>query len=383
MAGGELAGHIAIPRKKRFEFEILKGEQPVLKYGATGEDVRALQTFLTGMGYLGRDRAPGQMCDCTCAALKHFQKCYGLKDTGEADEETLHLIQRPRCGVPDLGPEPAAASGPAPFVLRGCKYHRADLTFAFLSGTPDLPDGQEREIVRAAFAAWSTVSPLRFTEATSSASPTFTIAWEQMDHGDGTPFDNGGSIAGNTLAHAFFPPPCGGTLAGALHFDEFERWTDQAAPGAIRLLNVAIHEIGHLLGLDHSNNRQAIMFAFYDDNVDRLQQDDINGIQALYGPPRVGPTPIRGRLQGDGDHQVHPVIAQPGPMRVTLRGPQGQDFDLYVRVGQPPTRAVFDARGFTASPTEEVRLNVPGGEVFIMVDAWRGRGSYEVQIAFG
>ena len=62
---------------------------------------------------------------------------------------------------------------------------------------------------------------------------------------------------------------------------------------------MAIHEIGHLLGLDHFNNRQAIMFAFYD-NVDSLQQDDINGIHTLYGRPS-GILPMRGDLRRNGD----------------------------------------------------------------------------------
>jgi hypothetical protein len=34
-----------------------------------------------------------------------------------------------------------------------------------------------------------------------------------------------------------------------------------------------------------SNIRNAIMFAFYDDAVDRLFKDDIEGIRALYGEP--------------------------------------------------------------------------------------------------
>ena len=92
--------------------------------------------------------------------------------------------------------------------------------------------------------------PVQFTAVAPTEAPTFSIAWTRTNHGDGSSFDDGGSIQGNVLAHAFFPPPCGGTFAGALHFDEFEIWTDTAAPEAIRLLNVATHEIGHLLGLD-------------------------------------------------------------------------------------------------------------------------------------
>ena len=363
-------------RKKRFRFSKRK-----LAPGQHGEDVYALQTFLTEMGYLRRQREPGRMCDWSCGALRHFQKCYGLTDTGEADEATLSLIERPRCGVPDMDPATGSGAGPAPFVLRGCKYPRTDLTYAFVNSTADLSVNRQRDIIREAFAAWAAVSPLRFTEVAANASPDFPISFERRNHGDGSPFDDAGSINGNILAHAFFPPPCGGPFFGVLHFDEFESWTDQAAAGRIRLLNVATHEIGHLLGLDHSDVQDAIMFAFYADNVDSLRQDDVNGIQALYGPPR-GAQPIRGRLNGDGDRQIHRVTTQPGRMTARLRGPAGQDFDLYLRIGSPPTRALFDARGFSASPNEVVQLNVPGGDVFVMVDSWRGSGNYEVEIEF-
>lgn len=319
-----------------------------------------------------------------CAALRHFQKCYGLPDTGEADEQTLSLIERPRCGVPDIDPTTGSGSGPAPFVLRGCKYTETDLTFAFVNSTSDLATDRQREIITEAFSAWAAVSPLRFTEVSPGASPDFPIAFERGNHGDGSPFDDGGNsfTGNNTLAHAFFPPPCGGPFSGAFHLDEFETWADAASPGAIRLLNVSIHEIGHLLGLDHSNVRDAIMFAFYADDVDSLRQDDIAGIQAIYGGPTPGPPIIRGELSGNGDSQLHSIPAHPGRLTANLRGPAGQDFDLYLRVGLPPSRSSFDARGFTSSPNEEVSLNVNGGNVFVLVDSWRGSGKYELEIQF-
>ena len=78
---------MAKAKKKRFKFATRQ-----LNAGSDGDDVRALQAFLSEAGYLRRDRDPGRMCECTCAALRHFQKCYGLPDTGDADSKTLSLM---------------------------------------------------------------------------------------------------------------------------------------------------------------------------------------------------------------------------------------------------------------------------------------------------
>ena len=64
---------------------------------------------------------------------------------------------------------------------------------------------------------------------------------------------------GKVLAHAFFPygeydfgPGVNYDLAGDVHMDDDEEWT----VGTTRGINVGIlfgHELGHALGLKHSN----------------------------------------------------------------------------------------------------------------------------------
>ena len=97
-------------------------------------------------------------------------------------------------------------------------------------------------------------------------------------HGDGKSSDG----RGGTLAHAFYPGT--GRYQGQSHFDDAESWSATPYRGT-QLLWTMTHEIGHNLGLKHSKTRGAIMYAYYrgwNTNI-RLDNDDIKGIQYLYG----------------------------------------------------------------------------------------------------
>jgi hypothetical protein len=55
---------------------------------------------------------------------------------------------------------------------------------------------------------------------------------------------------------------------------------------------IALHEIGHSLGLGHSENGGAVMYPYYwGQTIGALPQDDVNAIRYVYDPTYHGPGP--------------------------------------------------------------------------------------------
>ena len=74
----------------------------------------------------------------------------------------------------------------------------------------------------------------------------------------------------------------------------YYNWSTGSSPFAINLQTVALHEIGHVAGLDHSSVRRATMYASYTRADTTLHEDDIEGLSTLYpadGTPPPDPTP--------------------------------------------------------------------------------------------
>ncbi|XP_022670445.1 stromelysin-3-like isoform X2 [Varroa jacobsoni] len=222
-------------------------------------------------------------------AIENFQRMAGINVTGELDQETANMMSTPRCGVKDMVGNGLRAKR---YVLQGSKWVNSDLTYRISKYPTRIRDKVKVDAeVAKAFKVWSDYTPLTFTHK-RSGSVHIDIQFVKGEHGDGDPFQG----AGGTLAHAFFP-----RYGGDVHFDDAEKWTINEY-GGINLFQVAAHEFGHSLGLSHSDIRRALMAPFYrgyDPNF-KLDKDDIEGIQSLYGPKKsssAGKTPTQSKTR--------------------------------------------------------------------------------------
>uniref|UniRef100_A0A3Q3GJJ3 Matrix metallopeptidase 21 n=1 Tax=Labrus bergylta TaxID=56723 RepID=A0A3Q3GJJ3_9LABR len=254
------------------------------------------------------------------SAIEEFQRVSGLPVTGMFDEATKEAMNKPRCGVPDKEIELNAhevlentsvsdieniahisnETSPNDIMQR----RKRDLA-ALVSKNRQRRDSSEtgymafskkvlkwrligegyssqlsiedqRHIFRLAFRMWSEVSPLDFVEDTRSPLEEVDI---RLGFGTGRHlgcnqrFDG----TGQEFAHAWF--------LGDIHFDDDEHFTGPDAGSGISLLKVAVHEIGHVLGLPHIYRPGSIMQPSYLPQESGFEVDwmDRKAIQHLYG----------------------------------------------------------------------------------------------------
>ncbi|XP_072523930.1 matrix metallopeptidase-21 [Salminus brasiliensis] len=272
-------------------------------------------------------------------ALREFQRVSGLPVTGLFDDATKVAMNKPRCGVPDkeedlvethfTAQDPIETSednDTAP--LTSNRTETSDITVLSGSDSVTLPQPKpglrrkrhlvelvrksrqkrgagewghmsfsksvlrwrligegyssqlsiddQRYIFTLAFRMWSEVSPLEFVEDLRSPLEEIDV---RLGFGTGRHlgcaqrFDG----AGREFAHAWF--------LGDIHFDDDEHFTAPNTGNGISLLKVAVHEIGHVLGLPHIYRTGSIMQPSYrpQDTGFELDWLDRKAIQNLYG----------------------------------------------------------------------------------------------------
>jgi Predicted Zn-dependent proteases len=187
-----------------------------------------------------------------------------------------------------------------------------DIGYHFVALTEKLPGADVRSEVLRAFAEWARHVQIRFVEREKPKSGgAVDILFGPRNHGDDYPFDGVGGV----LAHTFYPaPPNPEPIAGDMHFDGDEDWNIGAN---VDLFTVALHEIGHALGLGHADTPGSVMYPFYREGA-VLTPEDIAAIQDLYAVREVEP--------GDEEPEEEPKEQpqdEPEPLELNVTQPAG------------------------------------------------------------
>jgi hypothetical protein len=265
-----------------------------LEHGATGPQVRALHEYLVSFGYFPNEhlprsypawrpivsRLPDNMDvfdEQTLMALRRFQANAGLPATGTVDARTRSVLKQSRCGVPD-GIAPLDPHNK--FAYLGSKWgatlnDKINITWRVIN-SDDLTMVDARNAVRSAFDRWQMESSRTFTELTSGTAD-IQVSFDVIRNPDGTAEGRGGILA------AAASPANGGDVI----FDSSEIWSvaNPSPSGAIDFETIALHELGHALGLHHSAFREAAMFPFAGALDRALDLDDAVGISSIYDMP--------------------------------------------------------------------------------------------------
>jgi hypothetical protein len=149
-----------------------------------------------------------------------------------------------------------------------------------------------KDRVREAFAEWSGVSSdffmrplgIQFEETASTAQAEIQVAW----------IDLGGSVGGGMWDSS----------ARQLRFDSTMNWYFDADPGSIQsdqwhFLSVALHEVGHVVGLDHNADSEDVMTPSVGQPPNasghryfvELSGDPVQGVLDLYSQSHSPPPP--------------------------------------------------------------------------------------------
>ncbi|KHN84731.1 Matrix metalloproteinase-25 [Toxocara canis] len=230
----------------------------------SAETLRYLETF----GYLPKPSGAAAMLSETVVeeAIRELQLYGQIPVTGKLDAETRELMSRKRCGLPDRQMKRHRGRHRKRYALMGTRWHKKILTYSgtgevkksecMYSKTDDASVG--REII--ASTARESITEVR--------KPILELRKPVLE------------------------------LRKPIRHDRAKK-----AISEVSLRSIMMHEIGHSLGLSHSQQQDSIMYSFYQyDLPPQLSYDDIVAIQSIYGrghasaperpkiPPKTTPT---------------------------------------------------------------------------------------------
>ncbi len=160
------------------------------------------------------------------------------------------------------------------YVANAWSWPRDTVTWSFRG------DSAFAAELREAFAAWDRVISLDFVEVSNGNGADISASFGYID--------GKGSTLGYTTT-SYLPGPKEITSAKIV-FDSSENWVWSNSAGSHRLADgtlfstVALHEIGHTIGLGHPSDPDVLMYHRTNGNAPDLTEWDIFGARQIYGP---------------------------------------------------------------------------------------------------
>ncbi len=261
-----------------------------LSVGARGPDVEFINTYLTEHGYFPNEdlaerhrgwtpavvEGPAELNlfdERTEEALRYFQAQFGLEVSGVADGATIEMMRSPQCGNPIMVHDDEGdkwhhdAQWSSPYALGGTFTYR-------IIGTAgaSLNQAQTSQAVRTAFNSWEQHIGVDFQETTGSSH--IIIRFVSLGLG---------SVLGVTYNNFW---------GGSRYSIDIDN-TQGYLPGSSVLNTVLVHELGHLLGFNHSGFMTSLMFPNLGPNNRTLSDDDLANVISRYRTWRTQPGKAR------------------------------------------------------------------------------------------
>ncbi|KAL8057137.1 hypothetical protein ABFX02_04G165000 [Erythranthe guttata] len=243
-----------------------------IKKGDNVKSVYELKNYLSYLGYLNHNghsndhsqKHENVFDDSLEIAIKKYQESHDLNITGLLDANTITKMHQTRCGMPDFSNPnksfPFNTESHYSFFEGKPKWNKKNLSYAFNQNVFK----EAQQPLKNALNEWASKTPFKFYYVKNMNQADIKFSFVRWDRAD-------------ALAHSLPPPD------GRVNFDVNRSWSYVPKKDFYDMQTVALHELGHVLGLSHSTEVNAVMYPTVRTGVrKRLHKDDINGIKALY-----------------------------------------------------------------------------------------------------